>query len=63
MRHAEVKQELPVRVAVRGEAVEWLEVAVDAQRPHAPVAAAQLQAPQNDRLYRWRESFRHKHIR
>jgi hypothetical protein len=57
----EVKQKLPVRVPMWRVMIEGLEVAVDPQGPDRPVAAAQAQASQHDRLNRGGGDFSHQH--
>lgn len=58
---AEVKEQLTVRMPVRGKSVERLEVAVDPQRTDRPIATAQVEASQNDRLNGGRGWLAHQH--
>ena len=58
---AQVEEELPVRMTVGGVTLEGLQVAVDPQGADGPVAAAQLETPQDEGGDRGGRGFRHQH--
>jgi hypothetical protein len=58
---AQVKEQLSLGVAVRGHAVEGLEMAVHPQRSHGPLPAAEAEIAQKDWFdgSRWRLGHKH----